>query len=203
MLIVGLTGGIASGKTTATDFFSRQGVPVIDADVIVHELLSSDETTYNEIAALFGPDILQTDKTIDRKKVRSIIFSDKQKRLELEAIIHPKVREKIKKEITLLQSGPNPAYCIVCIPLLIETHQQNLLQRILLIDVPEEIQIQRLRMRDKLSSDEIKDILLAQASREKRLEAADDVIENNTNIEQFEKQLLNIHNIYTALAEKK
>ena len=202
MLIVGLTGGIASGKTTATDFFSRQGVPVLDADVIVHDLLSADETTYNEITALFGSDIVQTDNTIDRKKIRSIIFSDKQKRLKLEAIIHPKVREQIKKEITLLQSGPNPAYCIVCIPLLIETRQQDLLQRILLIDVPQETQIQRLRKRDKLSTDEIKNILLAQASREERLEAADDVIENNTNIEQFEKQLLNIHNIYTALAEK-
>ena len=202
MLIVGLTGGIASGKTTATDFFCRQGVPVLDADVIVHDLLSADETTYNEIVALFGPDIVQTGNTIDRKKIRSIIFSDKQKRLKLEAIIHPKVREQIKKEITLLQSGPNPAYCIVCIPLLIETRQQDLLQRILLIDVPQETQIQRLRKRDKLSTDEIKNILLAQASREERLEAADDVIENNTNIEQFEKQLLNIHNIYTALAEK-
>ena len=201
MLIVGLTGGIASGKTTATEFFSSLGVPVYDADLIVHDLLKQGTTSYTEIINFFGAGIVQDDGELNRKKLRQIIFSDKQKRQQLESILHPKVRTRLKNNIAEIKMAEtNTAYCIVCIPLLVETHQQDLVQRILLIDIPKELQIERLKKRDNLSANQINDILAAQATREERLALADDVIVNNLDIEHFEKQLIEIHKNFLSLA---
>ena len=202
MLIVGLTGGIASGKTTATTFFSSRNVPVIDADLIVHALLKSGTKSNAEIINTFGADIVQHDDELDRKKLRQLIFSDTQKRQQLEAILHPEVRREIKSLISQITANNTTAsYCIVCIPLLIETQQQDLAHRILVIDTPEEIQIQRLRQRDNFTDTEIKNILSSQATRNERCTAADDIIINNLDIEHFNKQLNKIHETYLTLAE--
>ena len=202
MLIVGLTGGIASGKTTATTFFSSRNVPVIDADLIVHALLKSGTKSNAEIINTFGADIVQHDDELDRKKLRQLIFSDTQKRQQLEAILHPEVRREIKSLISQITANNTTAsYCIVCIPLLVETQQQDLAHRILVIDTPEEIQIQRLRQRDNFTDTEIKNILSSQATRNERCAAADDIIINNLDIEHFNKQLNKIHETYLTLAE--
>ncbi len=202
MLIVGLTGGIASGKTTATTFFSSRNVPVIDADLIVHALLKSGTKSNAEIINAFGADIVQHDDELDREKLRQLIFSDTQKRQQLEAILHPEVRREIKSLISQITANNTTAsYCIVCIPLLVETQQQDLVHRILVIDTPEEIQIQRLRQRDNFADTEIKNILSSQATRNERRAAADDVIINNLDIEHFNRQLNKIHESYLTLAE--
>ncbi len=202
MFKVGLTGGIASGKTTATTFFSSLGVPLIDADLIVHELLKSGTKSNAEIIHVFGPGIVQHDGELDRKKLRQLIFADTQKRQQLEAILHPKVRREIKTRInSLTTNSVIAAYCIVCIPLLVETQQQDLVHRILVIDTPEEIQIQRLHQRDNFTDTEIKNILSSQATRNERRAAADDVILNNLDIDYFYKQLNKIHRTYLKLAE--
>lgn len=197
MLIVGLTGGIASGKTTATTFFSSQNVPVIDADLIVHALLKSGTKSNAEIINVFDANIVQHDGELDRKKLRQLIFSDTQKRQQLEAILHPEVRKEIKSLISqITANNASASYCIVSIPLLIETQQQDLVHRILLIDTPEETQIQRLRQRDNFTDTEIKNILSSQATRNERRAAADDVIINNLDIEHFNRQLNKIHKAY-------
>lgn len=198
MLIVGLTGGIASGKTTATEFFSSLGVPVLDADLIVHELLKPGTASYAEIIHVFGPDIVQNDGELNRKKLRQLIFSDIKLRQQLESLLHPEVRKVLKNQLNKTQA----LYCIVSIPLLVETHQQDLMHRILVIDTPEETQIQRLQQRNDFSSAEIKAILAAQATRDERLAAADDVIVNNTDIESFKDQLKKIHQTYVSLTKK-
>lgn len=197
MLIVGLTGGIASGKSTASKFFHNLRVPVFDADVIVHDLIQPGNDTYAEVVKEFGPEIVQSDGTIDKAKLRTIIFSSQKHRRQLESIIHPKVRKRLKKNI----AQTDTAYCIVCIPLLVETHQQDLVQRILVIDTPKEIQIERLKKRDTISSEQANNILAAQASRDERLAAANDVIMNNAGIENFYAQLNNMHENYLALAK--
>jgi len=201
MLIIGLTGGIASGKTTATNFFASYDIPIVDADLIVHALLKTGTKSYSEIVKVFGDDIVQTNGELDRKKLRQLIFSDKQQRLQLESILHPLVRREIKSCISDISTKNSHApYCIVSIPLLVEAQQQDLVQRVLVIDLPEEIQYQRLRQRDNISDSEIKNILLSQASRNERLNIADDVIINKLDINYFNEQLVKIHKSYLDLA---
>ncbi len=143
---------------------------------------------------------MQHDGELDRKKLRQLIFSDTQKHQQLEAILHPEVRREIKSLISQITANNTTAsYCIICIPLLVETQQQYLVHRILLIDTPEEIQIQHLRQRDNFADTEIKYILSSQATRNER-RAADDVIINNLDIEHFNRQH-KIHETYLALAE--
>lgn len=192
MLILGLTGGIASGKSTATDYFARRGVPVIDADKIVHELIQSGTQTFNSIVSYFGNSILSDGHEIDRSKLRDIIFSDDVQRKKLESILHPEVRKQIRHQLDQLDAP----YCVVCIPLLVETGHHDLVDRILVIDIDPDTQVQRLKQRDKLPPALIQKILAAQATRSQRLAAADDVILNNSDITGFEVELEKLHNKY-------
>ena len=196
MLVIGLTGGIGSGKTTICHLFEKLGVPIVDADIIAHELTQPDQPAVQKIIDVFSPDLLDEAGLLDRNKLRQIIFSDPDKRFELESILHPLVLVEI---YTRIQAMDAP-YCIVCIPLLLETDMTENIDRILVVDTPEELQISRTRERDTLTSDEIQQIMSAQVSREQRLKAADDVITNNSDMANLEKQITVLHNTYLEMS---
>jgi dephospho-CoA kinase len=193
-LKIGLTGAIASGKTTVSQLFAKLGVPIIDADVIAHQLVEPGQQALNEIRKVFGPEMIDHDNKLNRAKLRQQIFADTKKRQQLEAILHPRIK-KIMQTKAAQTEGP---YCILSIPLLVETQQIDLVDRILVVDCSPELQRQRLLKRDKLSSEEIERIINAQASREARLAIADDVIYNNSNLENLQKQVLSLHKIYNG-----
>lgn len=195
MLVIGLTGGIGSGKTAVCQLFEKLGVPIVDADVIAHELTQPDQPAVQKIIDIFGPDLLDKAGTLDRNKLRQIVFSDPDKRFELESILHPLVLVEIYTRIQTIDAP----YCVVCIPLLLETDMTENIDRILVVDAPEELQISRTRERDILSLDEIRQIMSAQASREQRLKAADDVITNDSDMANLEKQVTVLHNTYLEM----
>ena len=196
-LKIGLTGGIASGKTTVSDYFKRIGIPVIDADVISHEVTKPNGSAFKEIISSFGSNILDDNGLIDRKKMRSIIFDDASKKKILEGIIHPKVRE----EMFNLVSQSNDHYLILSVPLLIETGMNKMMDRILVVDCSVETQIERLIQRDKINLDEAKSILRNQTNRTTRLRLADDLIvnEKNVTLNELEKEVLELNKHYSKL----
>lgn len=196
-LKIGLTGGVASGKTTVSDFFKGLGISVIDADVISHEVTQPDGSAFEEIISSFGSNILDENGLIDRKKMRAIIFDDASKKEMLERIIHPKVREEMFDSV----SQSNDHYLIVSVPLLVETGVNQMMDRILVVDCSEETQIERLIHRDKITLDEAKSILRNQTSRSNRLKAADDLIvnEKNVTLNELEKEVLELNERYSKL----
>ena len=196
-LKIGLTGGVASGKTTVSDFFKGLGISVIDADVISHEVTQPDGSAFEEIISSFGSNILDENGLIDRKKMRAIIFDDASKKEMLERIIHPKVREEIFDSV----SQSNDHYLIVSVPLLVETGVNQMMDRTLVVDCSEETQIERLIHRDKITLDEAKSILRNQTSRSNRLKAADDLIvnEKNVTLNELEKEVLELNERYSKL----
>lgn len=196
-LKIGLTGGVASGKTTVSDFFKGLGISVIDADVISHEVTQPDGSAFEEIISSFGSNILDENGLIDRKKMRAIIFDDASKKEMLERIIHPKVREEMFDSM----SQSNDHYLIVSVPLLVETGVNQMMDRTLVVDCSEETQIERLIHRDKITLDEAKSILRNQTSRSNRLKAADDLIvnEKNVTLNELEKEVLELNERYSKL----
>ena len=194
---IGLTGGIASGKTTVSDFFKQFGTKVIDADVISHQVTKPDGTAFQEIISSFGSSVLDENGLIDRKKMRKIIFDDANKKEMLERIIHPKVRE----EMFNLASQSNDHYLIVSVPLLVETGMNEMMDRTLVVDCSEETQIERLMHRDKITLGEAKSILRNQTNRSTRLKAADDLIvnEKNVTLNELEKEVLELNKSYSKL----
>ena len=196
-LKIGLTGGIASGKTTVSDYFKRIGISVIDADVISHEVTKPNGSAFEEIISSFGSNILDESGLIDRKKMRAIIFDDAGKKEILEGIIHPKVRQ----EMFDLVSQSNDHYLIVSVPLLIETGMNQIMDRTLVVDCSVETQIERLMQRDKINLNEAKSILRNQTNRTTRLRLADDLIvnEKNVTLSQLEKEVLELHKRYSKL----
>ena len=196
-LKIGLTGGVASGKTTVSDFFKGLGIPVIDADVISHEVTQPDGSAFEEIISSFGSSILDENGLIDRKKMRAIIFDDASKKEMLERIIHPKVREEMFNSA----SQSNDHYLIVSVPLLVETGMNEMMDRTLVVDCSEETQIERLMHRDKITLGEAKSILRNQTNRSTRLKAADDLIvnEKNVTLNELEKEVLELNKRYSKL----
>ena len=194
---IGLTGGIASGKTTVSDFFKQFGTKVIDADVISHQVTKPDGTAFQEIISSFGSSVLDENGLIDRKKMRKIIFDDVSKKEMLERIIHPKVRE----EMFNLASQSNDHYLIVSVPLLVETGMNEMMDRTLVVDCSEETQIERLMHRDKITLGEAKSILRNQTNRSTRLKASDDLIvnEKNVTLNELEKEVLELNKRYSKL----
>ncbi len=184
-MIIGLTGGIGSGKSTVAQFFRELGVLVIDADQITRQLVQPNQPALKKIVAYFGSHILQDDKTLDRKKLRNIIFEDPNARLWLENLLHPLVKQKI---VHTPVSSSIP-YIIVEVPLLIEAHFHDVVDRILVIDSPESLQIQRVVQRDNIDAKEIQAIINTQATRATRLAEADDVIFNEGTVEELKKQV--------------
>jgi len=196
-LVIGLTGGIGSGKTTVANGFEKLGVPLIDADLIARELVEPGRTALEEVRAVFGAECLTKEGRLDRAHIRQRIFSDDSLRQRLEAILHPEIRKRIKA----LTAEIKAAYCIVVIPLLLETGQNDLVDRILVVDAPEKEQLKRVAARDKLSHNAIIRIMQTQADRETRLAAADDIIVNNSDLETLTSHIRSLHRRYLELSK--
>ena len=192
---IGLTGGVASGKTTVSDCFKKLGTQVIDADVISHEVTEPSGSAFDEILSEFGSEILDEKGLINRKKMRVIIFNDPSQKKILENIIHPKVRDEMFQRI----NKSDDHYLIVSVPLLVETGMHQIMDRNLLIDCSEDTQIDRLMHRDKITLNEARAILKNQASRSDRKKIADDLIvnENNVTLIELESKVLELHKYYS------
>ena len=192
---IGLTGGIASGKTTVSDCFMKLGTQVIDADVISHEVTEPSGSAFEEILSEFGSKILDEKGLINRKKMRAIIFNDPSQKKILEKIIHPKVRDEMFQRI----NKSDDHYLIVSVPLLVETGMHQIMDRNLLVDCSEDTQIERLMHRDKITLNEARAILKNQASRSDRKKIADDLIvnENNVTLIELENEVLELHKYYS------
>ena len=196
MLRIGLTGGIGSGKSAAALLFSARGAPIIDTDEIARALVEPGQPAYDEIVNSFGETILDGNRRINRDKLRERVFDNAMERQRLEAILHPRIREVVRTKIADLESP----YCIVVVPLLIESGFDDLVDRVLVVDANENLQIQRTVTRSGLSEPEIRKIMSAQATRAQRLQRADDVIENNADRKQLEKEVERLHHWYLSLA---
>jgi len=200
MLTIALTGGIASGKTSASDHFHLLGVPIVDADVLAREVVAPGTPGLAALVNHFGDRILDDRKELDRVALRSIIFSDKKAKQTVDNILHPLIRQLSDQKLGALRNE-NHAYAIYAIPLLVETAQQDRFDRIVVVDVSESVQINRLTARDGGSEVAARKILATQASREARLAVADDVIDNNGSIDELKHQVEMLHKSYCALAQ--
>lgn len=194
--IVALTGGIASGKTAVSDRFAALGVPIIDTDVIAHQVVAIGQPALQEIRNVFGDEILLPNGSLDRKALREIVFSDPAARKKLEAITHPAIRSRVLRDISTVDAD----YCIVVIPLFTETGAYDWVDRVLVVDTNEETQIQRVMKRDDVSREQAETALAAQTSRQARLAMADDVIENSGSLEDLYADIQLLHALYTELA---
>ena len=198
MLCVGLTGGIGSGKSTVSNKFnSLFGVPVIDADVINSRLLKPGSAAYKEIRQAFDDKIITSSGEINRKLLRERVFSSKNLRKQLENILHPRIQMEISSAVSSLDSD----YCLIVIPLLIESQLQSLVDRILVIDTSYDRQIERVSKRDNCSEDHVRKIISAQATSEQRLKYADDIITNDRDPADLDSQIEKLHNKYLLLSK--
>jgi dephospho-CoA kinase len=195
-LIVGLTGGIGSGKSTVAELFRELGATIIDADVIARALVAPGEPALDEIVVAFGSTCLDARGQLDRGKLRRLVFSDPTRRHQLEAILHPKITQGISRLIANVRTP----YCIVVIPLLLETRQTGLVDRILVVDTPVNLRTSRVEARDHLPRDEIIAIMKTQASRETQLRAADDVICNDVTLAELAILVQKQHDRYLKIA---
>jgi dephospho-CoA kinase len=194
-LRVGLTGGIGCGKSSVARSFSAWGVPVIDADEIARELVRPGTPAFHTIAETFGAAVLHEGQ-LDRSLLREVIFRDEGKRRQLEAILHPQVFQEMAERCTQLADP----YCVLCIPLLIETGRLDFVDRILVVDCSVEIQIRRVMSRDAISEAAVRRMIDSQVSRGERLAAADDVIENGGDLALMDSMVEKLHRDYLALA---
>ena len=202
MMRVALTGGIASGKTTVSDTFASLGVPIADADLLARVAVEVGSPGLEHITRRFGDAILQADGSLDRSKLRTVIFNDADARRDLEAIVHPEVRRLTNDLIESFEAAGHP-YCLVVIPLLVETAQQHRYDHVVVVDVDAEVQLQRLLQRDGSSEAEAKRILQSQASREERLAVADSVIHNNRSVEELKDEVRATHEKLLDLARRR
>jgi len=193
---VALTGGIASGKTTVADRFAALGVPVIDTDLIARQVVEPGEPALAEIVAAFGHGVLDADGRLDRRRLREIIFTDATARRRLEAILHPAIRAAMERQ-SRAAGGP---YQLLVIPLLAEGGRRDHVDRVLLVDVPEAVQVERLMRRDGVSREQAAASLGAQATRAARLAIADDVLANTGRAEDLDGQVAALHARYLGLA---
>ena len=195
MLIVGLTGGIGSGKTTVANIFAELGAHIIDTDIIARKLVEPGQPALKEIVEYFGDHILRNDGQLDRKKLAEITFKDNTKRKILETILHPGIKETMLAEINTITAP----YCIIVIPLLLETEQESLVDRILVVDCDPEDQLQRVQNRDQRDKEQIHSIMNSQIPRNSRLNAATDIIENTDNILNLHDKVMALHKKYLKL----
>lgn len=195
-LKIGLTGGIASGKTTVSNLFTDLHIPVLDADVIAQELVQPGQPALALIIEAFGSNIIDATGQLDRQKLRTLVFRDPQQRKRLEAILHPRILQ------TLYQRGEAlaVAYVIFSIPLLVETQQMQAVNRVLVVDCAVELQRTRLKLRNQFTDEEIDNILASQVQREERLAVADDVIHNDSDLNALRQQVGKLHEHYLQLS---
>jgi dephospho-CoA kinase len=199
MLVIGLTGGIGSGKSTVAGFFSQLGINVIDTDQLSREVTEPKTSGLAAIEQHFGAGILKPDGTLNRSALRQKIFTHPEERLWLEKLLHPMIRKAMHQKIKSSQSP----YCIAVIPLLTEVGPDPIIQRILVVDTTPGLQMQRTRQRDKEAGSEVAAILKIQSTREKRLQMAHDIIHNNGSMNDLEAAVKNLHEAYLKLATRK
>ncbi|MFZ2315398.1 MAG: dephospho-CoA kinase [Gammaproteobacteria bacterium] len=198
MLVIGLTGGIGSGKSTVADMFARYHVPIIDADVIAREVIEPGQPALLDIIDHFETPLLQDDGSINRDKLRDIIFTHPEERMWLENLLHPLIRAEMSKQIAALTHP----YCIVVIPLLLEARDPYpFIHRILIVDTTEELQLERAAKRDNKSTESIQAILNSQIKRADRLAKAHDVILNDGKLEDLEQEVSILHKKYLELSK--
>jgi len=191
--VVGLTGGIGSGKSAAAAEFERLGATVVDTDAIARELTQASGTAIPEVERIFGKDVIAQGGAMDRKKMRERVFGDPVAKKALEALLHPMIREESSRRIAAAQ-GP---YVIHVVPLLVESPDyRRRVDRVLVIDSPEEVQVSRVRARSGLDEAEVRAIVASQATRAERLAAADDVIDNRGSLDALRKQVAAFHKKY-------
>jgi len=196
MLKIGLTGGIGSGKSTVAGHFAQQGVPVIDADQLAREVVTPGSPALSEIAAVFGPEMIQKDGTLDRSRLRRRVFTDPRQRQRLEAILHPRIYAEMRRRIQSLQAP----YCVLVIPLLLETRATAMVDRVLVVDAPESLQRQRVKQRGGMEDETLEAILRTQLDRAERLRGATDIIANDGDLPHLQRQVSALHGRYLALA---
>jgi dephospho-CoA kinase len=196
-MIIGLTGGIGSGKSQASSRFMQHGISIVNADVVAREVVMPNSPALREIAQHFGSDILDEDGALNRRKLREIIFQSPAEKQWLEALLHPLINAEIRRQ---LASSSSP-YTILESPLLLETKQDELVDRIAVVDVSELIQVERAAMRDNSDGEQIKAIIQAQLNRQERCARAHDIIQNHGNIEELEQQVDKLHRLYLELAQ--
>ena len=196
MIIIGLTGGIGSGKSTVAGYFAQHGIPVIDADQLARELVAPGSPALNEVIDVFGPTVLLPDGSLDRHQLRRRVFADPVQKHRLEAILHPRVYTELRCRTQALRTP----YCIWVVPLLLETGGTALVDRVLVIDAPESLQRQRVLRRAGMDETTLEAILSSQVKRPERLSAADDVIVNNSDLNQLQQQVTALHHRYLDLA---
>ena len=193
---VALTGGIASGKTAVANLFATHSVPVIDTDIIAREVVEPGQPALAAVVDAFGTGVLAADGRLDRPRLRERIFGDAEARRRLEAILHPAIRAEMERQ-SRAAGGP---YQVLVIPLLVEGGRRDHIDRVLVVDVPESTQIERLMRRDGVSRDQAEAALRAQASRDARLAFADDVIENTGDVAALETRVAKLHGNYLRRA---
>jgi dephospho-CoA kinase len=196
MFTVALTGGVASGKSTVERLFASRGIEIIDADHVAREVVAAGTAGLADIVEVFGTDVLSADGSLDRRAMRERVFADERARRQLEAIIHPRVREVLRQRASEVHS----AYGMLVIPLLVESGDYAWVNRVLVVDVPREVQRERLLKRDGISRELAEAMLNAQASREQRLAVADDVIDNSADLESLDAAVERLHRRYLQLA---
>ncbi|MCG8369177.1 MAG: dephospho-CoA kinase [Proteobacteria bacterium] len=198
-LRIGLTGGIASGKSTVAGMFAELGVPVIDTDVIAREVVARGQPALDEIRDRFGDHVIDADGNLDRAEMRATVFSDDRARLDLEAILHPRIGAETRRQADLAGGD----YQLIVVPLLTDSPLRAYVDRILVVDCDEDIQVRRLLARDTETLEQARRILAAQAGREERLAIADDVIVNEGSLHATRERVIRLDRQYRRLARRR
>lgn len=197
--VVGISGGIGSGKTTVTDLFAKLGVDIIDADVIAREVVEPGTPALKAIVAKFGVSVLDESGKLNRAKLRTLVFADIEIKNWLNQLLHPAIRELMMMQIQQAKSK----YCLLSVPLLVENKSYEWVDRVAIVDVDEQTQLQRTVLRDKTNEQQIRAIMSAQATRQQRLAVAEDVIDNTGNREDLIEKVSQLHQQYLKLANQK
>ncbi|MCG6657007.1 dephospho-CoA kinase [Halomonas campisalis] len=203
-MIIGVTGGIASGKSTVAHAFEKRGIPWVDADDVAREVVAPGEPALAEIAERYsrqeGPEVLQDDGTLNRRALREIVFADAAERRWLESVTHPRIRERLHEHLARLQAQGAP-YVLLVSPLLFESGQHEMVDRCLVIDVPESVQIARTAERDGVDEAQARAIVAAQLPRAERLARADEVIDNGGSQADLDAQVAKLDRYYRRLSQ--
>ena len=197
MFVVGLTGGIGSGKSAVSDRLAEKSIPIIDADVVAREVVAPGEPALDAIGKRFGTEVLLEDGCLNRPKLREIVFSDEKQRVWLEQLLHPIIRDRILQKLEELDG----LYAVLASPLLLETDQHMLVNHVVVVDAPETLQIERTAARDNAPEDQVRAIIAAQMSREERLAGADTVFDNSGEQNQLDANVAALHKKLVELAE--
>jgi len=196
-LIIGLTGGIGSGKTAVSDRFKAFGIHIVDADIAARTVVEPNKAAWHDIKDFFGPEVLLADQTLNRAWLRQQVFADSEKRKTLETFTHPRIRDEIIRDL----ASSTSAYTILVSPLLIESGQFKLVEKVIIIDVPEAVQIERTCSRDNNDIEQVKRIIAAQLPREQRLTHGDWIIDNNEPLETLTSRIESLHQELLKLAQ--